>query len=265
VFQLSTTNRSGGRATARRLTRCYASRNAGFSKHNPALNRTGYRPPVSSVLGQNKIKERRRDLYCQKCGKKMEISAKFCPNCGSQVSGGFLMKESDTPLLILKPVFVPLLIEFSVLPLIIFFTIWGGGFFGGFGLFAIKVLGLNLPGWFTFVFFSCLFFFGIPIVTHISKKKNYEKTEYRFYNTKLEYYEGFFNIDEKTVNYKNITEVSLRKGVFQKQYGLGTIVLSTPATDYPSDESARSGIMVADIKNPDETYSRVKELISKFS
>ena len=195
----------------------------------------------------------------------MGSSAKFCPNCGAQASSGFQVKESDTPVLTLRPVFVPLVTAFSVLPLMIFFTIWGGMFFGGFGMFGVKALGLNLPGWFTFVFFGCLFFFGIPIVTYISKKKNYEKTEYRFYNPKLEYYEGFFNVEEKTINYKNITEVYLRKGLFQRQYGLGTIVLSTPATGSSSIGRARSGITLADIKNPDEAYRQIKELISKFS
>lgn len=204
-------------------------------------------------------------MYCQKCGKEMGSSAKFCPNCGAQASTGFQVKESETPVLKFNPVFVPLVTALSVLPLMIFFTIWGAGFFGGFGMFAVKALGLNLPGWFTFVFFGCLFFFGIPIITYISKQKNYEKTEYRFYNTKLEYYEGFFNIEEKTISYKNITEVYLRKGIIQKQYGLGTIILSTPATGSSSSGRARSGIRVADIKNPDEAYRQIKELISKFS
>jgi hypothetical protein len=192
-------------------------------------------------------------VYCQKCGKKIESSAKFCPNCGAQASTGFQVKESETPVLKFNPVFVPLVTALSVLPLMIFFTIWGAGFFGGFGMFAVKALGLDLPGWFTFVFFGCLFFFGIPILTYFSKQKNYEKTEYRFYNTKLEYYEGF------------ITEVYLRKGVVQKQYGLGTIILSTPATGSSSSGRARSGIRVADIKNPDEAYRQIKELISQFS
>jgi len=204
-------------------------------------------------------------MYCPKCGKKIENGAKFCSNCGAQVTGGFSSRNSDTPVLTLKPVFVPLVTVFSILPLQIFFTLWGGMFFGGFGMFAAKALGLNLPLWFTFVFFGCLFFFGLPILAYISKKKNYEKTEYRFYNTKLEYYEGFFNIEEKTISYKNITEVYLRKGIFQRQYGIGTIVLLTPATGFQSSGRARSGIMVADIKNPDDAYRQIKELIQRFS
>lgn len=204
-------------------------------------------------------------MYCQKCGKEMGHSAKFCPNCGASISTGFQIKGSDTLVLKLKPVFVPLVTVLSLLPLQIFMTIWGGLFFGGFGMFAVKALGLNLPGWFTFVFFACLFFFCIPILVYVSKKKNYEKTEYRFYNTKLEYYEGFFNVEEKTISYKNVTEVYLRKGIFQRKYGLGTIVLSTPATGYSLRGQSHSGIRVADIENPDEAYKKIKELVSRIS
>ncbi len=205
-------------------------------------------------------------MYCQKCGKEVGAEAKFCPNCGAKISSvGFAVKESDTPIFVLKPVFVPSVTIFSLLPLQIFFTIWGGMFFGGFGMFAVKALGIDLPIWSTFVFFGCLFFFGIPIIGYLSKKKNYEKTEYRFYNTKLEYYEGFFNVEEKTISYKNITEVYLRKGIFQRQYGLGTIVLSTPATEYASRGQWRSGIMIENIKNPDEAYRKIKELVSRVS
>jgi membrane protein YdbS with pleckstrin-like domain len=161
----------------------------------------------------------------------------------------------------LKPVFVGWVTALSIIPLQIFFTLWGGMFFGGFGMFAVKALKLPLPEWFTFVFFGCLFFFGIPFLAYISKKKTYAKTEYRFYRTRLDYYEGFFTVEEKTIDYRNITEVNLSKGIFQQKYRLGTIILSTPAAGYARTR-AMSGIQIADIENPDEVYKQVKELIS---
>ena len=81
----------------------------------------------------------------------------------------------------------------------------------------------------------------------------------------MEYYEGFFSVEEKTIRYKSITEVYLRKGVFQKMYGLGTIVLSTPATGSQGANHSRSGIRVVDIENPDRVYTKIKELIGKAS
>jgi len=48
-------------------------------------------------------------------------------------------------------------------------------------------------------------------------------------------------------------------------YGLGMIILSTPATGSEGTGRARSGIRVADIENPDLVYSQVKELVSRGS
>jgi len=204
-------------------------------------------------------------MYCRKCGKAIGKDARFCHNCGTPVSGGFRATESSEPILVLRPKFLPLVTALSVLPLQIFFTIWGAGFFGGFSMFAVKALNLPLPSWFTFVFFGCAFFFGIPLITYLARKKTYAKTEYRFYPTKLDYYEGFFTIEEKTICYQNVNEVNLRKGVFQKMYGLGTIILSTPATGFRSSGRARSGISVADIENPDLVYRQVKDLVTRMS
>lgn len=199
-------------------------------------------------------------MYCRKCGKEVMKSSNFCSACGTAVSGGSTAKRSTGQTLVLKPKFLPIVTFFSVLPLQIFFTIWGALFCGGFGMFALQAFHLNLPTWFTFVFFGVAFFFAIPVLVYVTKKKTYAKTEYRFCPTKLEYYEGFFSVEEKAINYSNITEVYLRKGIFQKKYGLGTIVLSTPAMVF-SNGRARSGIMVADIENPDSVYKQVKELV----
>ena len=204
-------------------------------------------------------------MYCHNCGREVK-EGNFCPYCGAKITArGYSIGEDSYLLLTLKPVFVPSVVIFSILPLQIFFTIWGGIFFGGIGLFIIKFLKINIPEWSTFALFSCLFFFGLPIAVYITKKKNYEKTEYRFYNTKLEYYEGFLNIEEKTIHYKNITEVYLKKNIIQRRFGLGTIILSTPATgNYSPRGQYRSGIIIPDIKNPDENYKKIKELINKF-
>jgi len=204
-------------------------------------------------------------MHCQNCGQAMGKDARFCPRCGTPVSKGFQASETSEPTLRLRPKFRPMVTVLSILPLQIFFTFWGGGFFGGFSLFAVKALNLPLPTWSAFVFFGCLFFFAIPIVTYVAKKKSYAKTEYRFYPTKLDYHEGFFTTEEKTISYRSVNEIYLRKGILQKMYGLGTIVLSTPATGSEDSGRARSGIRVADIETPDLAYSQVKELVSRGS
>jgi membrane protein YdbS with pleckstrin-like domain len=193
----------------------------------------------------------------------MQYESNFCPECGAATGDApsATIYESNVPVLTVKPVFIPWAVMLSILPIHIFMTIWGGGFFGGFSMFAVQALGLGLPGWSTFVFFGAVFFFAIPIVAYTTQKKTYAKTEYRFYQTKLDYYEGFFTTEEKTIDYKNITEVNLVRGIIQKKYGLGTIVLSTPATS--AHARARSGIRIQSIPNGDQVYRQVKDMIQR--
>jgi membrane protein YdbS with pleckstrin-like domain len=203
-------------------------------------------------------------MYCRKCGREMQNDSSFCPDCGAAVGEAprTVVSESSIPVLALKPVFIPWAVMLAILPLHIFMTFWGGGFFGGFSMFAVQALGVDIPPGSTFVFFGALFFLAIPIVTYTAQKKTYAKTEYRFFQTKLDYYEGFFTTEEKTIDYKNITEVNLVRGVIQKKYGLGTIILSTPATGFARGRS-RSGIRIHDIPNAEQVYQQVKGLIER--
>ncbi len=205
-------------------------------------------------------------MYCSKCGGKVQEGGRFCANCGSDLGQGNSRprEKSDPgePLLVLKPRFVPWVTVLSALPLQIFFTIWGGGFFGGFSMLAVKGLRLNLPGWFTFVFFGAAFFIGIPFLFYFAKKKTYAKTEYRFFRDRLEYSEGFWTVENKTIRYDKITEVSMRRGVIQRKYGLGCIFLATPASGFSQGKTA-SGIVVQDVENPEQVYTLVQDVLHK--
>jgi len=112
--------------------------------------------------------------------------------------------------------------------------------------------------------YVCLFWlsglFGIPFIAYTAKKKTYAKTEYHFYADRLEYAEGFWTAENKSIKYKNIIEANLRKGVIQKRYGLGSIYLSTPATGMQQGRSC-SGIMIRDIEHTQDIYEKLKELI----
>ena len=79
------------------------------------------------------------------------------------------------------------------------------------------------------LFFGILAFIGIPAVAYFGKKLNYARTEYGFFEDRLEFEEGFFTINKKVIKYSNIKEITLRKGVFQRMYGLGTVYLATLA------------------------------------
>jgi membrane protein YdbS with pleckstrin-like domain len=202
-------------------------------------------------------------MFCKECGNKVDSTAKFCSRCGTSISkkaGAQVNADLHTPIVTARPVFIPWVTIASVIPIQLFMTVWAGGFFGGFGMFGLKALGLDLPPWVTFVFFGALAFFAIPLITYYAKKKTYAKTEYKFYPDRLEYAEGFWTVENKTIKYKNITETNMRKGIIQKNYGLGTIILSTPATGSERGR-ASSGIRISDIENTEEIYNQVQSLI----
>jgi membrane protein YdbS with pleckstrin-like domain len=202
-------------------------------------------------------------MFCQACGNQIEDGAKFCSKCGSSTTVENVQKTSlSMPIFVIRPVLIPWATILSVIPIQLFMTVWAGGFFGGFGMLAVEFLDINLPTWFTFVFFGALAFFGIPFLVYYAKKNTYSKTKYKFYADKLEYTEGFWTAENKTIKYKNITETYLRRGVIQKKYGIGTIILSAPATNNYQGV-ASSGIKILDIENPEKIYERVQLLIDK--
>ncbi len=167
-----------------------------------------------------------------------------------------------------RPVFIGWITFVIQLPLQLFFTLWSGGFFGGMieatGLFA---RGSNLP----FFIFGAIGFFAVPIVAYFGKKLNYSRTEYRFFADRLEFEEGFFSINEKVVRFRDISEVTLHKGVFQRLYGLGTIYLATLATGSSGNFNpfvalgfgnvSASGVSVRDITDPDQMFERIRQLV----
>jgi membrane protein YdbS with pleckstrin-like domain len=209
-------------------------------------------------------------MFCYKCGKEIADESLFCSHCGAKIkdenaetANSTHKRDPNKLLLAVRPIFIPWVAILSVLPFQIFFTIWGALFFGGFSMVAVEALQLGLPKGSTFIFFGLLFFFGIPALNYFAKKRTYEATEYRFYSDRLEYAEGFWTAENKSILYKNIQEVSLRKGIIQKKYGLGTIFLSTPATGFSSGRS-RSGIQIHDIADAERIYNVLKKTIEKY-
>lgn len=205
-------------------------------------------------------------MFCSQCGREAGDDAKFCSGCGSQLAGSAASQTEESGsgelLFVLRPRFIGWVTALSVLPIQIFMTIWGALFLGGFSMFAVNGLGLPLPQWVPFVFFAALFFFGVPLVVYNAKNRTYAKTEYRFYRDRLEYAEGFWTAENKTIGFSNVTETALRRGVVQRRYGLGTVFLATPATGFQHGK-AHSGIRICDIEEPEKVYAAIQELVKK--
>ena len=167
-----------------------------------------------------------------------------------------------------QPVFIGWVTFLIQMPLQLFFTVWSGGFFGGMieasGLFA---RGSQLP----FIIFAALGFFGVPVVAYFGKKLNYSRTEYRFFADRLEFEEGFLSINQKVIMFRDVKEVTLHKGIFQRIYGLGTIYLATLATGSSRGFNpfialgfgnvSASGVSVRDLTDPDQMFDKIRRLV----
>jgi len=167
-----------------------------------------------------------------------------------------------------KPVFIGWITLLTQLPLQLFLTVWCGGFFGGIAA-SIGLLPKN--SWSASYAIGAVAFFAIPTVAYVGKKLNYDRTEYRFYPDRLEFDEGFFTVNKKVIMFRDVKETSLRKGILQRIYGLGSIYLATLATGSTGTTNpfvalgfgnvSASGIVVRDISDPDGTFEKVRQLV----
>jgi membrane protein YdbS with pleckstrin-like domain len=172
----------------------------------------------------------------------------------------------------LKPVFVGWITLLAQLPLQLFLTVWAAGFFGLIFVFAQTLLtGFEEEpnfGFEPFFVSGAIVFLALPLLFYFGKKLNYARTEYRFFDDRLEFEEGFMTVNKKVIYYADVKEVTLRKGVLQRACGLGTIYLATLATGSAPGTGvigfgsvSASGISIRDIADPDQEYERIRALV----
>jgi membrane protein YdbS with pleckstrin-like domain len=172
----------------------------------------------------------------------------------------------------MRPVFVGWIAFLIQLPLQLFLTFWAGGFLGGLlgGLFSSGPDHRIAPA--SFVICGAVGFIAVPLVAYLGKKLNYARTEYRFYADRLEFEEGFFTLNKKVIKYRDVKEVSLRRGFLQRSCGLGTIYLATLATGTGGGRTnpfyalgfgniSASGVGVRDVREPEQVFERVRKLV----
>ena len=166
-----------------------------------------------------------------------------------------------------RPKFVGRIVLLTQLPTQLFMTFWAGAFLGG-----MTRSFLGIQGQAPFRFFGLLAFCVIPCVAYIGKKLNYSQTSYSFFEDRIEFEEGYFSRNRKVVMYRDVLEVSLRRGVLQRSCGLGTIYLGTLATGSEAKSNSfptlgfgnvsASGIGIKDIVEPDAAYARIRRMVA---
>ncbi len=112
------------------------------------------------------------------------------------------------------------------------------------------------------------FFILLESLTIWYKKTALSHIEYRIFPNRIEYFEGFFTVEQKTIKFVDVTEIYLRKGVFQKRNNLGSIFLmSKGGMMVPMMGMMRGGLpgamMLIDIENPDAIYQKLNQLKDK--
>ncbi|MBK9080826.1 MAG: PH domain-containing protein [Rhizobiales bacterium] len=119
------------------------------------------------------------------------------------------------------------------------------------------------------------FIIGFGIVTLISvigKWQSYKKTVYRLHPDRIVISERFVTRQEKELRFSAVTEVSLRRSVFQRLAGLGSVYVATVATgqgEWPTvslvgaSSVMASGVLLRDIPKSDVVYDTVRALMER--
>src|SRR3989338_6545460 len=94
---------------------------------------------------------------------------------------------------------------------------------------------------------------------------NLKSRKYIFYQDKAEFYEGFLNIVQRTVQYEKVTDCILTKSVWDRIFKTGTIQLVTAGTApiYAKALAMGGGVILQYISNPDDAYQKVQKLLKK--
>jgi len=101
---------------------------------------------------------------------------------------------------------------------------------------------------------AAVLFGGLIIFNILITLANLKRTEYRFYNNRLEYFEGFLVKNRKTINYTQISNIGQRKGIVEGLFGLGTVYIDTAGSSKKGHE-----LSMQYLDNPDQIYDWVAQ------
>ena len=210
-------------------------------------------------------------MFCRNCGQQLGEVAKFCAKCGTAVNGSIQSKievkikkvEDNEIKYALKPTFkamYKLAGNFST-ALIMAFIILISWFSEAEGLKGIVPIS-------TVAIIAGVIIVFYTLIKTIIDSLQYNDLEYNFYNTKIEYKDGFVNKEEKELKYKYIREVTMTRGVFERMFGLGTVNIFTNASSGGSGTShgnmnTRNGIHIHCLSNVEEEYKKIKQIIDE--
>ncbi|MFW9854452.1 MAG: PH domain-containing protein [Candidatus Thorarchaeota archaeon] len=175
--------------------------------------------------------------------------------------------KSETPVIVLKPKFLTFVALLRSMMIAIFM-----GLFGGLGALMVGLAAGGQPtagsaidsNTLTMFIGGTIGFFIIGMILYVwYRKTSLDHIEYRIFPNRIEYFEGLFTVEQKTVKFADVSEIYLRKGVFQKRFNVGSIFLTTKGGMFPvlgMRGALGGGMALRNIENPDGIYQQLKEL-----
>ncbi|MBS3121688.1 PH domain-containing protein [Candidatus Woesearchaeota archaeon] len=163
--------------------------------------------------------------------------------------------KQENPLFILRPN-----ISVAIIPVIVGAII--AGIFVGFFVWTIfhNLITYSLV-------FGIITAMILAIVIIFFRLMNLNAMRYLFYQKKAEFFEGFLNIVQRTVQYDKVTDCVLTISIWDRLFGTGTIRLITAghlgAVNYGGYQGAGGGIALQYLNNPNDVYKRIQKLIGK--
>lgn len=203
-------------------------------------------------------------MYCMACGEIASSQAHYCGQCGAPLDDAITaddmtsipMPHHAKPVFVLKPRSVPFIICMRYLPMQLNFSLTGGLIFGLLVVVYHFFTGTSIHPFRPFIFFGCFFFITILCMLMLSYFKTIKSVRYEFYKDRVEYYDGFWHVHQKVLYYKHISEIRLKRNLFQRCLNLGTVHLTVPTmgTNYP-------GLYIWDIEHPRENLEKIEKLV----
>ncbi|WP_455142867.1 PH domain-containing protein [Candidatus Hodarchaeum mangrovi] len=176
-----------------------------------------------------------------------------------------IRENTEEPFLILKPKFLMFIALIKSLAIAIFL-----GLFGGLGVLMVTLIASGQPTvggtvdsttLMMFIGGAIGFFLLGAILSIWYRKTSNDHIEYRIFPNRIEYFEGLFTVEQKTIKFVDVSEIYLRKGVLQKRYNLGSIFLMTKGFMIPmvGGRGSLGGMILRDIEDPDAIYQQLKQ------
>jgi len=95
-------------------------------------------------------------------------------------------------------------------------------------------------------------------------KLSYAHTKYHITKEGICYSRDFIGLTIRDIKFKNVKEITLKQGILQRHFGLGSVLLQTHATPHHPSASS-TGLIIKDIGNSEELYKMIKKRIDDLN